>query len=246
MKAHLLAAGALLALTCGLSRADVIVAPGFAYPAQWGGDWIGTFTGLPPQTSATGTQTLSVAQQFVAPGDFTDLALTVQLSDLDPAIVNFSLAADANGSPGAAIETESVTVEPTLAGVLTNYALEFPQVALMSGDVYWIVASSPTVEPSLNQVQLPIWAFSPCNDSLFDPGCNQPDDFPFAVLDSLDGPNWIPITDGESFAYELDGVDPVASPEPRIPIALGVCLVVFVGWNERKKLAAALGHGNGT
>jgi hypothetical protein len=224
---HILAA--LLALLPFTAHADVVVETGFVSSPDWGGDWFGTFTGVPPSAAS---QTISVAQQFVSPGNFANLSLTVQLGDVDAAIVNFSLVADNNGSPGVVIESDAVDIGPEPAGVLDDYALDFPGVTLASGTAYWIVASSPTVEPFEQDVQLPIWALSPCGQLIAmgfsSSGCSQAAVFPFAAMDSLEGSSWMLNSGGESFAFEMDGTDPVLVPEPRWVIA-SVLVMGFLG-----------------
>jgi hypothetical protein len=211
----------LLALLPFAARADIIAAPGFAYPGSWSGFWIGTYTGIPSPSGSSVEQTVAVAQLFDVSAAYADLTMQIQLSGIDGGEVDFSLATDGGSSPGATLDTQSVLLPPTTGGSLTTYSVSFGNTVIGPG-TYWLIASSPTVEPFLNQVQTPIVAVapfcSPVPDQFLDPIC------PSTLNDNRievqsNGGSWH-LDSGVSFAYELDGIDPIAIPEARFGVAL--------------------------
>lgn len=228
--------------------ADVIAAPGFLNPASaWGGAWIGTYTGIPLATEPTGSQTVTDAELVTTAEEYSDITLEIQLSGLDGGIVDLSLAPDDGSGPGNAIASATVNLQPTPVGTLTTYDVFFPGATLAAG-TYWLIASSPTVEPFLSGFQTPIVGMapycSPAPDPSGDPVCGPALNDDVFESSSNGGP-WQSVG-ATSFAYELDGTPDTQSnglaglagtpvPEPRraaLCILLG--LVGVLGVSKQK------------
>jgi hypothetical protein len=220
-----LSAVALLAIASG-ARADIIAQTGFVNPTEWDAQWVGTYTGIPLQTEPTGQQTISVAQLFDTQATYADLTMEIQLSGIDGGEIDFTLAAAAGSAPGAPVTFERVTVAPSTDPSL--YTVSFADAVIGPG-TYWLIASSPSVEPFVDQVQLPdvVMAY-PCSQ-VPDPQeqtCSEELNDNVVAYDNNGAP-WH-LDSGMSFAYELDGIDPVSIPEPRAGIAL-VLVFGFLG-----------------
>ena len=211
------------AIVAASLSADIIEAPGLVSGGDYNSDWIGTYTNIP----SYGTQSGSVAQLITTSANYDDLTLTVQLEDIDAGTVDFSLMTDVNGEPGAVLGTVVANIPLGTDMALTNYTMSFDPSLAIDGS-YWLVATSPTVEPFMDQTQVPMWALAPLTcvatpDQYGDPLCNPPVD----TTEVNYFGSWRAVPN-QAFAFELDGIDPVAAPEPRWAFGLGLCLILVL------------------
>lgn len=222
---HLALCVALLLPLAGSAFADHIGGPGFVNPANgYAGYWIGTYTGFPSYPAG---DNYAVAQLIPSNFDYSNLSLTVELFGLGT--VDFSLAPNENGTPGAPIATDVLTLT---SRALNKYTIPLDGASLQAGTWYWLLASSPDVEPVCCGNELAVWTVSP--------------GFDFPLVVSQNGGPW---TNGAaSFAYEFDGVPtsqdffsagppPISSPEPNAVLLLicGIGVLAAFDWGVRRR-----------
>lgn len=216
---------------CFALHADTIFAPGLLPDGagNFSGAWIGTFTDIP----AFGEQTMEIAQEFTAGENYNTLTLT--LDAFMHGTVDLEIVAYSNGLPlGPVMGSASFAVDTP---ALQEFTVGFGDAVLTPG-TYWVVASSPdSARAGLDyspELPVPILAFGPMCGDAGDVPCTPQYALPWAV--SSNGA-WTVRDDGNTFAMEMDGIDPPAVEA--VPESSYGYLVVIAGvlvWRLKRRI----------